>query len=116
MTNALRRKPKTGRAARVNRPANTPQPINPILITAAVVSGPSLLLTFDQVVTLEGLPSFGVDVIANVVQANQPAPNQVELVFSAAITGATTVEVGFRDPAIRSQSGGYVVATSHVFA
>jgi hypothetical protein len=91
--------------------------VSPVVITAVTVSSPSLLLTFDQPVRLDGLPGFGVDVgSGTVIQANQPAPNQVELVFSAAITGATTVTIPYRDPAIRSRSGGYVIATSHVFA
>ena len=116
MSNALRRRPKVRKPSRVNLQVSMPQPTNPILITDAVVAGPALTLTFDQIVTLKGLPAFSVDIAGSVVSATQPAPNIVEIVFSQAITGATTVNVGFRDPAIRSASGGYVVATSHVFA
>ena len=56
------------------------------------------------------------DVIADPVSAVQSAPNVVQITFSVAITGATTVTIPYRDPAIRSASGGYVIATSHVFA
>ena len=96
---------------------NAPPDNNPVLITNVVVASPALTLTFDQPVVLDGLPGFGVDVgSGTVTQATQPAPNQVELVFSEAITGATTINLTVRDPAIRGAMGGYVVATSHVFA
>ena len=114
----LRKRPRGGRNKRTtNFVLNAPPVPNPVLITDVTVSSPSLTLTFDQVVSVSGLPGFGVDVgSGTVTQATQPAPNQVELVFSEAITGATTVTVGVRDPAIRGINGGYVTATAHVFA
>ena len=117
MPAAIRKTVKNRPKRRTNSQPTQPHPVAPILIVDVEVSSPSLLLTFDQAVALDGLPDFGVDVGGGTVtQATQPAPNQVELVFSAAIVGATTVTIPFRDPAIRSRSGGYVTATSHVFA
>jgi hypothetical protein len=116
MPSGIKKSVPTRRSRRENPRANWPQPVAPVRITAASVSGPTLTLTFDQRVFLDGLPGFGVDVIADAMSAVQTAPNVIQITFSVAITGATSVNVGYRDPAVRSYSGGYVIADTHVFA
>ena len=102
---------------KTNYEPNLPPDSAAVLITNVVVASPVLTLTFDQRVMLNGLPGFSTDIgSGTVTQATQPAPNQVELVFSEAITGATTLNIPVRDPAIRGTTGGYVTATAHVFA
>ena len=111
MPSTISRVNKHRRSRRTNLVANAPQPANPIQITSSTNVGTTLTLIFDQPVSLHGTPAFTVNVAgASAIGATQPAPNQVIIQFSAAIDAATTLNVGFRDPAIRSASGGYVVA------
>ena len=73
-----------------------------------------LTLTFDQPVSLDGTPQFTTDVAgATPVSAAKTAPNVVEITYSAAIAAATSINLSFRDPAIRNSSGGFV--TSNTF-
>src|SRR5688572_16979394 len=114
----LRKRLKGGRNKRTtNLATNLPPDANPVLITNVVVASPSVTLTFDQAVSVNGLPAFAVDSGGGAVtEANQQSPNVVELVYSNPIVGATSITVGYRDPAIRGLTGGYVTATAHTFA
>lgn len=84
----------------------------PIKVSGTSMSGKVMTITFDQPVTLSGTPQFVPEgVIANVVSARQTAVNQVAITYDGSVVGATAVDVGYRDPAIRNASGGYVTAT-----
>lgn len=103
--NRARRDPRGG--------GNRPQPATPILITSASPVGSVLTLTFDQPVSLNGTPAFTTDVVgATALSATQQSPTVVAITYSAAIAAATEINLGFRDPAIRNSSGGYVTSTT----
>ena len=91
---------------------NRPRPEAPVLITAAVIAGSVLTLTFDQPVSLSGVPAFTIPdaPAATPVSAAKTGPAVVAITYSQSIEGALVVNVGFRDPAIRGASGGYVTS------
>ena len=96
-----------------NPPINQPELNTPINITAAAAVGSVLTLTFDQVVSLDGVPAITTDVAgADPVSAVQSSPNVVAITFDAAIAAATALNIPHRDPAIRSASGGFVVSNT----
>jgi len=83
----------------------------PIYITAASVMGAGLTLTFDQPVQLCGTPGITTNVAGAVpTTAHQQAANRVVIIFSSVLAGATTINLPWRDPAIRNICGGYVTA------
>jgi len=83
----------------------------PIYITATSVMGAGLTLTFDQPVLLRGTPAIATNVAGAVpVVAHQASPTRIVIIFSSVLTGATTLDLPWRDPAIRSASGGYVTS------
>jgi hypothetical protein len=114
MAGLIRRTIKHRRTGRTNNQASSPQPTAPILITSAAKNGTDLVLIFDQVVVLSGTPGITTN-LAGVtpVSAAKSSPNVVTITYSAAITTATSINLPFRDPAIRNASGGFV--TSSVF-
>jgi hypothetical protein len=94
---------------------NRPRPAAPILIVGSSIAGAVLTLTFDQPVSLSGVPKFTTDLGEVVpVGAAKTAQSVVAITFSAPVTGAVNLNVGFRDPAIRNASGGYVTSDSVV--
>jgi hypothetical protein len=83
----------------------------PIYITSASVMGAGLTLNFDQPVMLCGTPGITTNVAGAVATtAHQQAANRIVIIFSSVLAGATTVNLPWRDPAIRNTSGGYVTA------
>jgi hypothetical protein len=104
--------PRARRAA--GDSANRPRPETPILITAASAVGSVLTLTFDQPVSLSGVPQFTTDMPATPVSATRPALNQVAITYSAGVAGLNIINLVFRDPAIRNASGGYVTCNTYV--
>ena len=95
-----------------NPPFNRPAPDAPIVITGSAAAGTILTLTFNQAVALDGTPAFTTDVGgATPVSAEQTAPNVVAITFSAPIDLATSINIPFRDRAIRNAGGGYVTST-----
>jgi hypothetical protein len=97
------------RARRQRGNPNRPLPVSPVLINNAAVAANVLTLTFDQPVSLSGVPAYTTDLpgIAP-VSAAQTGPAVVAITFGASIAGAVSLNVPFRDPAIRGASGGYV--------
>lgn len=107
-------------AGRTNRrtrkeTANRPRPETPIYVTGFAIAGAVLTLTFDQPVMLAGVPGFRTDLAGpTAVSAARTAVDKVAITFSEPLDGAVTLFVGFRDPAIRNASGGYVTSNSIV--
>lgn len=93
-----------------NKEATTPQPATPIYIVSGATSGSQLTLTFDQPVSLNGVPQFTTALAPTPVSAAQTAANVVVITYSGNVAGAEWVNVGFRDPAIRNSSGGFVTS------
>jgi len=117
----LRRTIKHSRNRRTNSPVNQPQTVNPVYIINSVKFGSVLTLTFDQTVSLNGTPKFQPILPPNIasvspIRAEQLAPNVVAITFSGDIMIATNLDLAFRDPAIRSASGGYVTARTLALA
>jgi hypothetical protein len=103
----LRRTIKHKRSRLINSAANQPQQASPIYISEASATLAVLKLTFDQPVSLNGIPAYLAG-SAHAIEAEQTAPNIVEITFSTDISADTFFTVPYRDPAIRSSSGGYV--------
>lgn len=107
---AARRKTISGVGAANERGRRTP-----IIPTTFEDGSATVLVTFDQAVTLKGFPRV-TDLSSPSITVNaatQPAPNQVELVFNAAPTVA--VAWPFEDPSIRNNVGGYVQSGTYTF-
>jgi hypothetical protein len=93
--------------------ANRPPATVPIRIIGTTISGSTLMMSFDQAVILSGTPGFKTDLAGpKAISAQQASDSLIALTFDAPITGATMLDIGFRDPAIRNSSGGYVTGTS----
>lgn len=84
-------------------------------ITAASVLTTVLSLTFDQVISLDGTPEFLTDIAETPVSAVLTSPNSVDITFSGDLTGAAVVIVPRNDPAIRTNTGGWVCCGTHPF-
>ena len=94
---------------------NHPPATVPILVAGTSVAGSSLTITFDQPVILSGTPAFKTDLSGiKAISAQQTADKTIVLTFDAPILGASLLDVGFRDPAVRNTSGGFVTATNIV--
>lgn len=95
--------------------ANRPRPETPILVVGSSIAGSVLTLTFDGPVSLCGVPAFTTDFPTQVaVSAARVAANAVAITYNEPLAGITTLDVGFRDPAIRNAAGGYVTSTAVV--
>jgi hypothetical protein len=109
MPGTIRRTIRHRMSRRRNDQANRPQPNAPIGISSATAALTILTLEFDQPVSLNGVPQFTTDIAgASPVSAALTSPTTVEITFDNDLTGATIVNIPFRDPAIRNLSGGYV--------
>jgi hypothetical protein len=103
----LRRSIKHRRSRRINSPANDPRQAAPIYVTNVVIADDVLTLTFDQPVSLNGIPAYSAG-SAHAIEAELTAPNVVAITFNTTITAATFFTVPYRDPAIRTSTGGFV--------
>lgn len=113
MPGQLSKSLKNTRSRRTNPPVNRPQPSSAILVTNASSNVAVLTITFNQPVSLAGTPAFTTDVAgATPVSAVQSGPDEIAITFSASIAAATALNVGYRDPAVRNSSGGFVTSTS----
>lgn len=107
MPSLLKAARKTSRKS--NSSVNRPQPTVPIKITAATKSGSVLTITYDQVVSLNGVPKYVTTVAgADAISAAQTGPTTVAITFDAAITAATAFTIPYEEPAVRNSSGGFV--------
>jgi len=111
LTRKMNLRPKHRKPAREKPSGRTSAGGGPIYITAASVIGGMLFLNFDQPVALSGTPKFTTDVAGAVPTSAQLATaNRVVIFFSSSVAAATTVNLSYRDPAIRNLSGGYVTS------
>ena len=109
MTNALSRSRQHTMSRRKNSQANRPQPTAPISITAATKTGSTLSITFNQPVSLKGVPQYTTNVAgATPISAFMASPTLLSITFSAALTSATIVNIPYEEPAVRNASGGFV--------
>ena len=94
---------------RSNNTVNNPQPTTPIKVTAATAVSAVLTLTFDGVVSLNGVPKYTTDVAgADAISAVLTSPTTVAITFDAAVAAATEVRIPYEEPAVRNGSGGFV--------
>ena len=91
------------------------RPATPILVVGSSIAGSVLTLTFDGPVSLGGVPAFTTDFPTHVaVSATRVAANAVAITYNEPLAGIVALNVGFRDPAIRNASGGYVTSNTVV--
>src|SRR5688500_13879054 len=100
MPSTITRARKNFSARRVKPNVTTPQPTRPILVAGFSGTGSVLEVEFDQAVSVVGLPAYTTSVAgATPVSVVQAAPHRIEITYSAAVAAATTLNVGFQDPA-----------------
>ena len=88
----------------------------PISIASVLPNGNELSLTFDQPVTLTGIPQYTLDAgTAAPTGAVRATASSVTLTYAASVDTAARINVPFEDPAIRNGSGGYVTPQSYAF-
>jgi len=99
------------RSPKRNPVRNMPDADAPVTITNVARNVAVLTLTFSVPVSLSGTPAFTTNLAGvTALSAAQTAPNIVAITFSASIAAAATLNIPYRDPAIRGQSGGYVTS------
>ena len=104
-----RRPRKNTASRRKNRLQTNPLSTTPIAVTAASVLGTVLSVTYDQAVTLNGVPKYTTDVVgATAVSAAMVGLNTVAITFGATVATATEVRIPYEEPAVRNGSGGFV--------
>src|SRR5687767_3857132 len=99
--------PITRRAAtsrkRSSSSVTNPQPTTPINVTAASATGSVLTVTFDQPVSLKGVPKYTTDVVgATALSAAMTGVNTLAITFSATVAAATELKIPYEEPAIRN--------------
>ena len=86
-----------------------PKNTTPVNIVSATKTGSVATIVFNQAVNLKGVPAYTTDLPGvHATAATMTDPTTLSLTFSAAITTATTLNIPFQDPGIRSAVGGYV--------
>jgi hypothetical protein len=102
-------RPRSTRARRKGNTVGVPQPTASIQVTAASASGSVLSVTFDQPVSLQGVPRYTTSVVgATAMSAIKTGLNTIAITFSATIATATEVRIPYEEPAVRNSSGGFV--------
>lgn len=107
---AARRKTIAGLGAANMRGCRTP-----ITVTDVADGSATTLVTFDQAVSLTGIPGW-TDASTPTIKVNsatQTAPDEVEMIWNAAPT--VKINIPFEDPSIRNNVGGYVRNSDFTF-
>ena len=92
-----------------NRERVKPTQKTPVRIVSASAATTVVTITFDQPVSLKGVPQYTTDIGgANPVSATLTSPTTLALTFSATVATATVVNIPFEDPGIRNAVGGFV--------
>jgi hypothetical protein len=100
---------KHRRSNRRTAAVTNPQPTTPILITAADAALAVVTITFDQPVSLSGVPAYTTDLPGiTALSAAITTPTTIEVTFSADVSTATAINIPYEEPAIRNTSGGFV--------
>ena len=108
MPSAISRVPRN-RASRRRNGVNRPVPSVPITVTAAAKAGSVLTITFNQPVSLKGVPQYTTNLAGvTAVSAVLTGATTLAVTFSAAVTTATTLNIPYEEPAVRNSSGGFV--------
>ena len=84
----------------------------PVAITSAVAAGTSVTLTFNQFVSLKGIPQFKNQAGTLPTSASMTNPTTLVLNYPALSPVATEIVIPADDPAIRSSSGGFVTPST----
>src|SRR5215218_5496586 len=100
------RKPRKNNSSRRKNPAQTvPLRTTPIAVTTATALGAVVTITFDQPVSLNGVPQYTTDVVgAAALSAALSGTNAVAITFGATIAAATEVRIPYEEPAVRNAS------------
>jgi hypothetical protein len=88
---------------------NNPQKTTPIKVESASAALAVLTVTFDQPVSLNGVPQYTTDVVgATAESAVMTSPTTIDITFSASVAAATALNIPYEEPAVRNSSGGFV--------
>jgi hypothetical protein len=83
----------------------------PITVVNATKVAAVLTITFNQPVSLTGIPQYLTNLSGPTpILASMTSPTVLSLTFSATVATATSLVVPFEEGAIRNASGGYVNA------
>ncbi len=99
-----------GRSSVKRATRNRPAMATPIKLVSWAISTTVITLTFDQPVSLNGVPQYHTELPPTPLSATRPTPTTVAITFSATQASATELYVPVEDPAIRNNSGGYVLS------
>ncbi len=102
---------KTARRTRrrTNSVFNNPPRTVAIKVTAVTALGAVLTVTYDQPVSLNGVPAYTTDIVgATASSAVMVGMNTIAITFDAKIATATEVRIPYEEPAVRNGSGGFV--------
>jgi len=103
---------------RKNDPANRPQPTTPINIVSAVKAASTVTITFNQPVTLKGVPQWTVvgALGANPLSASLTSATVLVITYTAPVAAATAINIPYEDLSVRNTSGGFVANSTFPLA
>src|SRR5262245_25221257 len=108
----LRPNTRTRTSRRVKDTKNMHAPMGPIHIIGASVSGSTMSVTFDEAVTLAGVPQIIPNVASRTpVSAAQPAANQIVITYNGSVATGSTLTVAYQDPGVRNVAGAFIAET-----
>ena len=93
------------------RTNNSPATATPIVVTDIDTTAAKVTLTFDQAISVSGIPGYFNDLGALPVGASALSATSIELTYPAG--PIATVIIPFQDPAVRNSTGGYVNPGDH---
>ena len=104
------RRPRKNRSSRRKNPAQTvPLSTTPIAVTGVTFSAAVATVTFDQPVSLNGVPAYTTDLVGVTAEsAAMTSPTTIAVTFSASVAAAGELRVPYEEPAVRNGSGGFV--------
>ena len=104
---------KHRRSNRRTAAVTNPQPTTPIVITSASAAVAVVTITFNQPVSLSGLPAYTTDLAGiEPLSAVLSSPTTLALTFSADVSTATALNIPYEEPSVRNVSGGFVATST----
>ena len=101
---------------RTNSVFNNPPKTVAIKITNVAFSAAVATVTFDQPVSLNGVPAYTTDLVGVTAQsAAMTSPTTIAVTFSGPVAAAIELRVPYEEPTVRNGSGGFV-STSAIAA